>query len=72
MDYQERITQLAEVEFPGCAVLFDDMPGNQFRFRIESSNGRMISKTYPLFKPAEIDAKSDDEVRALIRQTCGR
>ena len=72
MDFQERISQLAEVEFPGCAVLFDDLPGDQYRMRIESSNGRMISKIYPLFKPADIDAKSDDEVRAFIRETCGK
>ena len=72
MAYQDRISQIAEEEFPGCAVLFDDLPGDLFRFRVENSNGRMISRTYPHFKPEEIDAKSDEELHILIRQLCGK
>jgi len=74
MDCRDRIQQTAEGEFPGCAVLFDEQvqEGEVFRFQIESANGRIISRAYPFFKAGDIDAKSDDEIRALIRQVCGR
>ena len=74
MDCRERIQQAADAEFPGCAVLFDEQvqEGEVFRFQIESANGRIISRTYPFFKPGDIDAKSDEELRVLVRQLCGR
>lgn len=72
MDCRDRISQAAEAEYPGCAVIFDDQAGGLFRFQVESSNGRIISRTYPHFNDAQIDAKSDEELRALIRQVCGR
>ena len=75
MHIRERIQQAADAEFPGCAVLFDDQTkdeGDVFRFQVESSNGRIISRTYPYFKEADFEAKSDEEIRATIRQLCGK
>ncbi len=74
MECRDRIKQAAEAKFPGCAVLFDEQvqEGEVFRFQIESANGRIISRTYPFFKPKDIDAKSDEELHTLVRQLCGR
>ena len=72
MDCKDRISQAADAEYPGCAVIFDDQAGDTYRFQVESGNGRVISRTYPIFNDAQIEAKTDEELRALVRQVCGR
>ena len=51
---------------PAVRFFLKKYRGDMFRFRVENSDGRMLTRTYPRRKPAEIDAKSDDELRTLV------
>jgi len=71
MDCKERIIKVAEEEFPGSTVVFDDNAGSTVRFRIDDSSGRTLSRAFPHYDPTEIDDWSDEKLRSVIRITCG-
>lgn len=71
MDLKERIATIAEQEFPGARVIFDEQAGHMIRWRIDSATGQPLSRGFPHYSPSEIEDISDEKIRALIRTTCG-
>jgi hypothetical protein len=68
---RQRIIDIAKQEFPSSEVTFDDDAGRFVRFRITLPNGIEITRAHPHFYPSEIDNRSEEELRKLIRSLCG-
>jgi hypothetical protein len=66
---KKRIMQIAEEEFPGCRVDFDEDAGDYLRFKIASGDTR-LSRGFPHLK-GEVNLITDEELRSFIRQLCG-
>ena len=71
MERKERIVQMAQDQFPGSAVVFDENFGGFIRFRIKDGSGNTLSKSFPHFLPSEIDDWSQERLRSVVRQICG-
>jgi len=66
-----RITQIAEDEFKGAKVIFnDETAGEYIQFSIEHPLAR-LARAFPHFLPSEIASWSDEELRARLRVLCG-
>jgi len=71
VDCTQRIIKIAEGEFPGSTVVFDDNAGSMIRFRIDDVFGHILSKAFPHYLASEIDDWTNEKLRAVIRSTCG-
>jgi hypothetical protein len=72
MNQRDRITQIAQEEFPGSIVVFDE-EGQQtmLRWRIETGSGTILSRAFPHYHPSEIEDKTNSQLRVLLRGLCG-
>jgi hypothetical protein len=71
LEQRARITQIAEDEFEGAKVIFnDETAGECLQFSIEHPLAR-LSRAFPHFPPSEIASWSDEEMRARLRVLCG-
>jgi len=71
MGQRDRIVLLAGELYPGCEVVFDDDAEGRIRFYIKRGV-EMLSRAFPHFTEAELDLRSDDELRKLIRKLCNQ
>jgi len=71
MDRKNRIREIAQKEFPGSTLIFDERVPRLVKFEIKSSLGERITRAHPHFDPSEIDNRSDEELRRLLRFLCG-
>jgi len=71
MDCKTRLTKMAEEEFPGSTVVFDEERNATVRFRIDSASGQVLSRAFPDYLPSQIDEWSDAKLRFTLRALCG-
>jgi hypothetical protein len=71
VNFKERIVRIVQEEFPGSKVLFHEGAHKMTRFRIEDGSGRMLSRAFSYYHPFEIDDRTDESLRRLLRKICG-
>jgi hypothetical protein len=71
MKYEQRIIKVAAESLPGGVVIFAKSSDEIIQFRIEEhGTGRVISKRFLYYSPAEIDALTDAQLRSILRAAC--